>query len=58
MSRLNKLKDKMDKVTEIKIPEKKSDNCIGECDVQILGFDDTEKKPIIYCMGCGRKMGK
>jgi len=39
-----------------KIPEKISDHCLGKCDPQMCGFDD-DKKPIIHCFGCGRKLG-
>jgi hypothetical protein len=42
---------------ESNIPEKKSDFCIKECDVQVLAMK-FDGKPMVYCMGCGRKMGK
>ena len=43
---------------EIKIPEQKADYCVGECDVQVIGYSD-DNKPLVYCLGgCGRKMGR
>jgi len=54
-SRFEKMRERMSK-DKPKIPEKISDHCLGKCDPQMCGFDD-DKKPIIHCFGCGRKLG-